>query len=96
MDIKKVCVVGAGTMGNGIAQVIAQSGYETAIVDVKQEFLDRAMGTIQGSLARLVKKETMEQSEADKVMARIKPTTDMKAAVKDADYVIEAVFEKAE
>ena len=96
MDIKKVCVVGAGTMGNGIAQVIAQSGYETAIVDVKQEFLDRAMGTIQGSLARLVKKETMEQSEADKVIARIKPTTDMKAAAKDADYVIEAVFEKAE
>lgn len=96
MDIKKVCVVGAGTMGNGIAQVIAQSGYETAMVDVKQEFLDRAMGTIQGSLARLVKKETMEQSEADKVIARIKPTTDMKAAAKDADYVIEAVFEKAE
>lgn len=96
MDIKKVCVVGAGTMGNGIAQVVAQSGYETAMVDVKQEFLDRAMGTIQGSLARLVKKETMEQSEADKVIARIKPTTDMKAAAKDADYIIEAVFEKAE
>ena len=96
MDIKKVCVVGAGTMGNGIAQVVAQSGYETAMVDVKQEFLDRAMGTIQGSLARLVKKETMEQSEADKVIARIKPTTDMKAAAKDADYAIEAVFEKAE
>ena len=96
MDIKKVCVVGAGTMGNGIAQVVAQSGYETAMVDVKQEFLDRAMGTIQGSLARLVKKETMEQSEADKVIARIKPTTDMKAAAKDADYVIEAVFEKTE
>jgi len=96
MDIKKVCVVGAGTMGSGIAQVVAQSGYETAMVDVKQEFLDRAMGTIQGSLARLVKKETMEQSEADKVIARIKPTTDMKAAAKDADYAIEAVFEKAE
>jgi len=96
MDINKVCVVGAGTMGNGIAQVVAQSGYETAMVDVKQEFLDRAMGTIQGSLARLVKKETMEQSEADKVIARIKPTTDMKAAAKDADYVIEAVFEKTE
>lgn len=96
MDIKKVCVVGAGTMGNGIAQVVAQSGYETAMVDVKQEFLDRAMGTIQGSLARLVKKETMEQSEADKVIARIKPTTDMKEAAQDADYVIEAVFEKTE
>ena len=96
MDIKKVCVVGAGTMGNGIAQVIAQSGYETAIVDVKQEFLDRAMGTIQGSLARLVKKETMDQSEADKVIARIKLTTDMKTAAKDADYVVEAVFERAE
>ncbi len=96
MEIKKVCVVGAGTMGNGIAQVVAQSGYETAMVDVRQELLDRAMTTIGGSLARLIKKELLGQEEADKIMARIKPTTDMKEAAKDADYVIEAVFEKAE
>lgn len=96
MKIKKVCVVGAGTMGNGIAQVVAQSGYETAMVDVRQELLDQAMTTIGGSLARLIKKELLGQEEADKIMARIKPTTDMKEAARDADYVIEAVFEKAE
>jgi len=96
MDIKKVCVVGAGTMGNGIAQVVAQSGYETAMVDVKQEFLDRAMTSISGSLARQVKKEVIDQAEADKILARIKPTTDLKEAARDVDYVVEAVFEKPE
>jgi 3-hydroxybutyryl-CoA dehydrogenase len=96
MDIKRVCVVGAGTMGSGIAQVVAQSGYDTALVDVKDELLDRGMNTIKGSLARLVKKETMTQAQVDEVLARIKATTDLKQAAKDADYVIEAVFEKAE
>ncbi|MCX5998192.1 MAG: 3-hydroxyacyl-CoA dehydrogenase NAD-binding domain-containing protein [Chloroflexi bacterium] len=96
MEIKKVCVVGAGTMGNGIAQVVAQSGYDTAMVDVKQEFIDRGMNTIRGSLARLVKKGTMSQADADKVVGRITTFTDMKAAVRDADYVIEVVFERAE
>ena len=96
MDIKKVCVVGAGTMGNGIAQIVAQAGYETAMIDVKQEYLDRGLNAIKGSLARVVKKGTMTQDDADKVLARIKPYTDMKAAAANADYVIEAVFEKAE
>jgi len=96
MEIKKVCVVGAGTMGNGIAQIVAQAGYETAMIDVKQEYLDRGLNAIKGSLARVVKKGTMTQDDADKVLARIKPYTDMKAAAANADYVIEAVFEKAE
>ncbi|MCX5999616.1 MAG: 3-hydroxyacyl-CoA dehydrogenase NAD-binding domain-containing protein, partial [Chloroflexi bacterium] len=46
MDIKNVCVIGAGTMGNGIAQVVAQAGYETTMIDIKQEFLDRGMTAI--------------------------------------------------
>jgi len=96
MDIKKVCVVGAGTMGNGIAQVVAQSGYETAMVDVKEEFLDRGMNTIKGSLARLVKKGTMPEAEAEKVLARVHASTNLREAARDADYIIEAVFEKAE
>ncbi|RLC94135.1 MAG: 3-hydroxybutyryl-CoA dehydrogenase [Chloroflexi bacterium] len=96
MDIKRVCVVGAGTMGSGIAQTVAQSGYETAMVDVKDELLDRGMSTIKGNLARLVKKETMTQAQVDEIVARIQTTTDLKQAAKDADYVIEAVFEKAE
>jgi 3-hydroxybutyryl-CoA dehydrogenase len=96
MDIERVCIVGAGAMGNGIAQVVAQAGYETAMVDVKQEYLDRGMNTIKGSLARVVKKGTITQDDADKVVARIKTFTDMKAAAANADYVIEAVFEKVE
>ena len=96
MTIKKVCVIGSGTMGNGIAQVSAQAGYETAMVDVKQEFVDRGMGAIKTSLGRFVKKGTMTQDDADKVVARIHTSIDIKEAAKDADYVVEAVFERAD
>ena len=96
MAIKKVCVVGSGTMGNGIVQISAQAGYETAMVDVNQEFVDRGMGAIKTSLGRFVKKGTMKQGDVDKILARIHPSTDLKDAVKDADYVIEAVFERAD
>ncbi len=96
VDIKKVCVVGAGTMGSGITQVVAQSGYEVTMVDLKQEVLDRGMGNISSSLARMVKKGTMQQADADKLLARIKAMTDMREAAKDVDYAIEAVFEKVE
>jgi 3-hydroxybutyryl-CoA dehydrogenase len=96
MAIRKVCVVGAGTMGNGIVQVVAQAGYETVMVDVKQEFVDRGMEAIKGSLARFVKKGTKTQEEVDQIVARIHTSTDLKEAAKDADYVIEAVFERAD
>ncbi|TET40228.1 MAG: 3-hydroxybutyryl-CoA dehydrogenase [Dehalococcoidia bacterium] len=96
MAIKKVCVVGAGTMGNGIVQVVAQAGYETVMVDIKQEFVDRGMEAVKGSLARFVKKGTKTQEEVDKIVARIHTSTDLKEAGKDADYVIEAVFERAD
>ena len=96
MDIKKVCVVGAGTMGSGIAQAVAQSGYEVAMLDVKQEILDRGMGGINSSLGRMVKKGTIQQADADQILARVKATTSMKEAAGEADYVIEAVFERAD
>jgi 3-hydroxybutyryl-CoA dehydrogenase len=96
MAIRKVCVVGAGTMGNGIVQVVAQAGYETVMVDIKQEFVDRGMEAIKGSLARFVKKGTKTQEEVDQIVARIHTLTDLKEAAKDADYVIEAVFERAD
>ncbi len=96
MAIRKVCVVGAGTMGNGIVQVVAQAGYETVMVDIKQEFVDRGMEAIKGSLARFVKKGTKTQEEVDQIVARIHTLTDLKEAGKDADYVIEAVFERAD
>ena len=95
MAIKKVVVVGAGTMGNGIAQVIAQAGYETTMVDVKQEFVDRGMNAIKTSLGRFVEKGKMSQADMEKALAVLHTSTDLKAA-KDADYVIEAVFERAD
>jgi len=96
VEIKKVCVVGAGTMGSGIAQVAAQKGYETTMVDLKGELLDRGMNTIKRSLAILARKGMIEEGEVEKALARIGTSTDLREAAKDADYVIEAVFEKAE
>lgn len=96
MEIKKVCVVGAGLMGSGIAQVSAQAGYETEMVDVKQEFIDRGMNRIKTSLERFLKKEKIKKEDMDKALKRIHPTVDLKDAAKDADYVIEAVFERAD
>lgn len=96
MAIKKVCVIGSGTMGSGIAQVSAQAGYETTMIDVKEEFLDRGLGIINTSLTKFVQKEKIGQEEMNATLARLHTSTDMKNAVKDVDYVIEAVFEKAE
>ena len=96
MAIKKVCVVGSGTMGNGIAQVSAQAGYETTMVDIKQEFVDRGMNAIKASLAKFVQKERIKQGDMDNTLARLHTSIDLKNAAKDADYVIEAVFERAE
>ncbi|MFC1927865.1 3-hydroxyacyl-CoA dehydrogenase family protein [Chloroflexota bacterium] len=96
MAIKKVCVVGSGTMGNGIAQVSAQAGYETTMVDIKQEFLDRGMSMIKTSLAKFVQKERIKQEDMDSALARLRTSVDIKDGVKDAGYVIEAVFERAE
>jgi len=96
MAIKKVCVVGSGTMGSGIAQVSAQAGYETTMVDVKQEFVDRGMGIVRGSLGKFVQKEKIKQEHMNEALARLHSSIDMKNAAKDADYVIEAAFERAE
>ena len=94
--IKKVCVIGAGTLGNGIAQVSAQAGYETALVDVKQENLDRGMYAIKKGLRAFVEKGKLKQAHMNKVLVRIRTSTELKDGVKDADYVIEAVFERAD
>jgi len=96
MAIKKVCVIGSGTMGSGIAQVSAQAGYETAMVDVEQEFLDRGMSIIKTSLGKFVEKEKIKQEEMNEALARLHTSIDIKNTVKDTDYVIEAVFERAE
>ena len=96
MAIERVCVVGSGTMGAGIAQVSAQAGYETTMVDVNQELLARGLGKIGSSLGRFVEKGRIKQDEMDGALAKLRTSADMKDAAREADYVIEAVFERAE
>mgnify|MGYP001117550494 CR=1 FL=1 len=96
MAIKKVCVVGAGAMGNGIAQVAAQAGYETTMVDIKQEFVDRGISMIRTDLGKGVEKGKIKQEEMDGTLARLHTSLDIKDAAKDADYAIEAIFERAD
>ncbi|RDE15893.1 MAG: 3-hydroxybutyryl-CoA dehydrogenase [Candidatus Thorarchaeota archaeon] len=93
MDIKKIAVLGAGQMGNGIAHVCAQSGYEVKMRDIEQQFLDKGLATIKGNLDRMLKKSKITQVDADATLRRIKCVLDLKEAVKDADLVIEAIPE---
>lgn len=93
MDIKKICVLGAGLMGNGIAQVCAQAGYEVSMRDIEKRFIDKGMDTIKSNLSRDVAKGRKTQQDADAILGRIKPTLDLKEAVADADIVMEVVVE---
>jgi 3-hydroxybutyryl-CoA dehydrogenase len=92
VEIKTVAVIGAGTMGNGIAQVVAQAGYNVIMTDIKDEFLAKGMSTIGGSLDRMIKKGTMQEAEKKAILARIKTTIDMKEA-RNAQLVIESAPE---
>lgn len=91
--IKTVAVLGAGTMGNGIAHVFARAGYNVILQDVEQRYLDRAMDTIGKNLDREVKKGKLAEAEKPTVLARFKPVTDM-SAIAAADFAVEAVPEK--
>jgi len=93
--IKTVAVLGAGTMGNGIAHVFARAGYNVILRDVEQRFLDGALDTIGKNLDREIKKGRLAEAEKGTVLARLKPATDM-GAIAAADFVVEAVPEKIE
>lgn len=93
MEIRKICVLGAGLMGNGIAQVCAQAGYQVKMRDIEQRFIDKGMDTIRKNLAREVEKGKRTQADMDAVTARITPVLDMKEAAGDADLVVEVVIE---
>ncbi len=92
MNIKKIMVVGSGTMGSGIAQVMAQTGYEVVLNDIKQEFLDNAMAKITKQLERDVEKERKTEEEKDATLGRFTLSTDYQDA-KDVQLVIEAATE---
>ncbi len=91
-EIKTVAVLGAGTMGNGIAHVFARSGYRVILRDVEKKYLDRALETITKNLDREVKKAKITEADKPATLARIEPVTDI-AALKEADFVVEAVPE---
>nr|WP_234571934.1 3-hydroxybutyryl-CoA dehydrogenase [Rhodohalobacter sp. 614A] len=92
-DIKKVSVIGGGTMGNGIAHVFAMSGFEVTLVETKQEFLDKALNTIEKNLSRMVNKEKISESDKTETLNRIHSALDISEGVKDSDLVVEAIPE---
>jgi len=92
MEIRKVAVIGAGTMGNGIAQVFSTSGYETLMIDVKEELLTSALGKIGKSLAKLVEKGKLSAEERDAALGRLTTSVKLEDAA-GADLVVEAVNE---
>src|SRR5919199_1141543 len=91
--INNITILGSGVMGHGIAQVSAMAGYNVTLRDIEQSFLDKAMEKIKWSLNKLVEKQRLSQTEADKIFARIVPIVDLKQALNDADILIEAVPE---
>ncbi|MEQ8766090.1 MAG: 3-hydroxybutyryl-CoA dehydrogenase [Planctomycetota bacterium] len=92
-QIQKVAVIGAGTMGNGIAQVFAQHGHDVTLVDVKLDYLERGVAAIEKSLGRLQKKEVLTEDQAKEILSRVQPTTNV-SDVASVDLVVEAILEQ--
>jgi 3-hydroxybutyryl-CoA dehydrogenase len=95
MEIKVFGVIGAGQMGNGIAQVAAAAGLQVIMNDVKQEFVDRGLASIEKNLGRVVSKGKMTEEEKGLILGRIKPSVEL-GDFKDADFVVEAIIENLE
>lgn len=96
MDIKKVAVIGGGTMGNGICHVFAMNGIPVNLVEMNQELADKALSTIEKNLERMVKKEKIDAEQKVQAMENIETHTDTSDAVSDVDLVVEAVPENFE
>jgi len=94
MAIKKIGVIGAGTMGHGISLVAAKAGYDVIIRDIKDEFVNKGLSRIEKFLNRSVEKGKMTEAEKNKILSKIKGTTKL-ADLKDVDLVVEAIFEDA-
>jgi 3-hydroxybutyryl-CoA dehydrogenase len=93
MDIKKVCVVGTGTMGSQIGIVCAAAGFQTTMADVSDQQVAKGLKAVESFLDARVKKGKMDPDTIDSVMSRFTGSSDLETAVSDADFVIEAVFE---
>ena len=92
MEIDSIAVLGAGQMGNGIAQVAACAGYHVTMIDIEQSFVDRGMASIESSLSKLVSKERMSQADAAAALARVRGSID-RGDASDCDLVVEAIPE---
>ena len=88
--MKHIAVIGAGTIGNGIAHVFAQSGFEVTLIDVQEAALARALKTIEKNLDRLIKKEKISEAEKSATLNRIAISTELAAGVAKAELVVEA------
>ena len=95
-DIKKICIIGAGTMGHGLAQSFAQGGYQVNLVDVGEEYLDRASTLIKSSLNTMAEEGILAKSQIQEILDRISFTTSLEEGGREADIAIEAVVEDKE
>lgn len=94
--MKKVAVIGAGTMGNGIAHVFAMNGFDVNLIDVSDKVLEKALATIEKNLGRMVVKEQIDQATQDATLQRINTLSDLKKGVSDAELVVEAATENVD
>ncbi|HYA43143.1 MAG TPA: 3-hydroxybutyryl-CoA dehydrogenase [Syntrophobacteraceae bacterium] len=93
MEIRNICILGAGIMGSGIAQVVAEAGFNVSLNDIEDRFIQNGISSIRKNLERAVSKGKMQASDAESVAGRIKGTTALEEAATDSHIVIEAVIE---
>jgi 3-hydroxybutyryl-CoA dehydrogenase len=93
MDIKSIAVIGGGTMGNGIAHIFSLKGFNVNLVEMNEELLNRSLKTITTNLERQVKKETITDADKQSTLSRIKSIIGVENTPRDADLIIEAIFE---
>ncbi|MBT0553569.1 3-hydroxybutyryl-CoA dehydrogenase [Riemerella anatipestifer] len=94
--MKNIVVIGAGTMGNGIAHTFAQNGFKVNLVDISQEALDKGVDTISKNLDRIISKGYLTEAQKEETLNNITKNTSLESAVKDADLIVEAVTENTE
>ena len=96
MEIKRICVLGAGLMGSGIAQVAAEAGYEVTMRDIEDRFVQNGLNIIKKNYERAMSKGKMTKEQADRTLSKVKGVVDLAAAVKGVDVIVEAVIENME
>lgn len=93
MEIKNVAVIGAGTMGNGIAHVFAQNGFYVQFVDIKEEYVEKGISVISKNLDRQIKKEIISEDEKENILKQITKTTGVENVKENTDFIVEAIIE---